>query len=154
VAVAATVLAKETGTKIVAVGTVLVEAVEKASAKAMATVAPPVSVASAEPVAKPVAAPVAVPVVAPVVVAAPKPVMPRPVRVHTDQERLLLAGQTAFGTNIPTPTVFRRVIFCRRQNSASRCRFTRLKNPPGRVTSRASRSSRCSSRPSNGFSPS
>jgi hypothetical protein len=102
VAVAATVLAKEAGTKIMAVGNVLVEAVEKASAKATATVAPPVSVASAEPVAKPVTAPMAVPVVAPVVMAAPKPVMPRPVRVHTDQERLLMAGQTAFGNMIET----------------------------------------------------
>lgn len=100
VVVAATVLAKEAGTKIVAVGTVLVEVVEKASAKATATVAAPVSVAHSEPVAKPVAAPVALPVVAPVVVAAPKPVMSRPVRVHTDQERLLLAGQTAFGNMI------------------------------------------------------
>jgi len=91
---AATTLAKAASTKIIAVGNVLVAAVENASAKATATMAQPVSVAPSETAAQQVAA-------APVVVTtAPKPVLARPLRVRTDQERLLIAAQTAFANVI------------------------------------------------------
>ena len=93
-ATAAATLAKAASTKIIAVGNVLVAAVENASAKATATMAPPVSSPPSESVAQPVAA-------APVVVmTAPKPVLARPLRVRTDQERLLMAAQTAFANVI------------------------------------------------------
>jgi hypothetical protein len=53
---------------------------------------PAVSTVSTEPAAKPVTVAVA----APTASIAPAPVTQRPYRVHTDQERLMIAGQAAF----------------------------------------------------------
>jgi hypothetical protein len=73
---------------IVAVESYLLKAAKISPAAPVATAAP------SEPVAVPVPAPVAV--AAPVITFVPAPVPQRTYRVHTDQERLVMAGQTAF----------------------------------------------------------
>jgi hypothetical protein len=88
-----------------AAGTLAAPAIKKAAAESIAAVenyllkaakvSPAAPVATPAPV-EPAAVPVAVAVAAPVITYAPAPVAQRTYRVHTDQERLVMAGQTAF----------------------------------------------------------
>jgi hypothetical protein len=83
---AATPLRKTAAESIVAVGDYLLKAARIIPA------APPATAVPSEPEAKPLP----VTMTAPTVSTAPPPTMQRPYRVHTSQERLVMAGQTAF----------------------------------------------------------
>jgi len=85
--------------KIAAAGSMLVSAVQNISSKATATMAP-ASSAPMETALQPEAAPVAKAVASSSVMISTQPVILRPMRVHTDEEKLLWAAQTAFANVI------------------------------------------------------
>ena len=91
----ATRLADAVKPQVIAVGNVLVEAVEHVATATKATMTAPVLPVTRTPVAEPVMVPIATP--RPVSI---KPATPRPLRVRTDQDRLLMAGQTAMASVI------------------------------------------------------
>ena len=78
---------KTASDSVLAVGNYLMQAVKMAPAAPVATAVP----------STPAAQPVPVAMSEPVSYTAPAPVAHRPLRIRTDQERLALAGQTAFG---------------------------------------------------------
>jgi hypothetical protein len=80
---------------VIAVGNVLVEAVEHVATAAKATMAAPVLPVASVPVVEPVMVPIATPRTI-----SSQPAAPRPLRVRTDQDRLLMAGQTALASVI------------------------------------------------------
>jgi hypothetical protein len=82
------ILKKVATETLAAAGSYLMQAAKITPAVPVATAAP------SEPMATPATAPA--PVAVPIVRVAPKPVAQRTYRVHTDQERLVMAGQTAF----------------------------------------------------------
>ena len=90
-ATGATSMAQKAEARIVAAGSMFVSAVQNISAKATATMSP----ASAAPIATALKTDAA-----PVAMISTQPVLSRPVRVYSNQEKLLLAAQTAFANVI------------------------------------------------------
>jgi hypothetical protein len=95
-AIPVTPILKKVATEtLAAAGSYLMQAAKITPAAPVATVAPSEPLATLATAPAPVAVPI-VPVAVPIVHVAPKPVAQRTYRVHTDQERLVMAGQTAF----------------------------------------------------------